>query len=212
MVIIMVLDFLRKKEDEEDILTSYARGEEQEQKPTYKRTSEETGMVLLALSVILSAIMIYITSMLITPFLVDSYKADADIVPVAVTYLVEGVLVFFGVYISVMAMKIRGVRFRFSSDLPYIAGASAIAIIVVNMILYYMDVDLQGIQELFGGYGLAMLHATVGSITSSYIIRRKGHKISPFNLTVVSIMTTIILFVLAHMIIPETGLADFIMF
>lgn len=177
-----------------------------------KKTPHEIGVVVLAVSILLTAVMILITGHLITPFSYEKYGAGDDIVPVVFTYLLEGVLVFLGIYIAVTLMKVRGARFKWSTDVPYIVGISTIAIIVTNIVLYYMGVNFNSWQTLFGGYGLALVHATVGSIAGSFALKKIGKSISVFNLTVVAIITTVVLFVMAHMVLPSSGLGSYVMF
>jgi len=183
--------------------------EYQSQKKTIKH---ENGIVILSLSVILTAIMVFLTKMVITPFIIKEYSVTADIVPVIVTYLLEGTLILIALYTSVVLMKIRGVRFKWGSDAPYLIGVTSSTVVIVNILLYYMGFDFSSWVQLFGGYGLALIHATVGAFAGSVAMKKIGKTVPVFNLSVVAIIISIIFFVIAHMIIPSSGFSSIVFF
>lgn len=177
----------------------------------FKKTSSDSGLVVLSISILLTALMIFLTHHLITPFAYSEYNVTADIVPVIFTYILEGLIVFFGIYTEIAFMKTK-TRFKWSLDVPYITGVASSAIIIVNIILYYLGVNFNEWINMFGGYGLALIHAFTGTIAGGIALKKLGKWVNIFNITIVASIITIVYFVIAHLVIPNTGLSNYIMF
>lgn len=188
--------------------------DEQQYNNNYKKKAvkHEDGVVILSLSIILTAIMVFLTRMVITPFTIKEYSVTADIVPVIITYLLEGTLILLALYTSVVLMKMRGVRFKWGTDAPYLIGVTSSTVVLMNILLYYMGFDFSSWVRLFGGYGLALIHATVGAFAGSIAMKKVGKMVPVFNLSVVAIITSIIYFVIAHLIIPSSGFSSLVFF